>query len=205
MFDSKCAAHAFWAFCGIYLLKTTKMPRGNHIVCSFNRHVRSFPCYSCSFLFIICNMLNKPTIIPNLFHVFSLNFSSKKLPWSAPWFQARVGDALRVEMPHRFDVCVLGRPKGWVFGATLALEVGIFHGNTLWWTYKKLLKMAIEIVDLWIFPLIAWWFSMAKCKRSPEGSLWLWLSSGKRANITNWNIINHFWWVNQLFLWSFTW
>ena len=36
-----------------------------------------------------------------------------------------------------------------------------FTGNlmefTLWWTYKKLLKMAIEIVDL---PIKKWWLSM---------------------------------------------
>ena len=77
-------------------------------------------------------MLNKPTIIPNLFHVFSLIIHPKSC-LVAPWNQARVGDALRVEMPHRFDVCVLGRPKGWVFGARhwhwrLGFSMGIASG-----------------------------------------------------------------------------
>ena len=44
---------------------------------------------------------------------------------------------------------------------------------TLWWTYKKQLKMATEIVDLPIkngdFPLL--------CKRSPEGNLLFWFPS----------------------------
>ena len=83
MFDSKYAAHAFWAFCGIYPLKTTKMPRGNHIVCSFNRHVRSFPCYSCIFFIHHMQHVKQTDYYSQSFPCFFTFNSSKKLPGSA--------------------------------------------------------------------------------------------------------------------------
>ena len=49
-------------------------------------------------------------------------------------------------------------------------------GYTLWWTYKKLLKMAIEIVDVPINSMVD--LSIAKCDSSPEGMefpLFFWL------------------------------
>ena len=40
-------------------------------------------------------------------------------------------------------------------------------GYTLWWTYKKLLKMAVEIVD---FPIKKWWIFPWQTVSSPEGN-----------------------------------
>ena len=39
-------------------------------------------------------------------------------------------------------------------------------GYTLWWTYKKLLNMAIEIVN---FPIKKWWIFPLQTVSSPEG------------------------------------
>ena len=53
---------------------------------------------------------------------------------------------------------------GWDWDSKVSIEV-----YTLWWTYKKQWKMAIEIVV--IFPLIAWWIFPLQTVSSPEGNI----------------------------------
>ena len=106
------------ARCVIYLLKATKTLRGNRIVCSLNRHVRSCPFCSCVFMFLSFIRLTRTDPERNL---PCFPTSSKTWSWAYVQHQAKVGDALRIEMPHRFDVCVSGPPGG---GCWISLDVG---------------------------------------------------------------------------------
>ena len=83
-------------------------------------------------------------------------------------------------------------------GATAATQVqhlsllSLLPFYTLWWTNIAIENGPVEIVV--IFPLIAWWFSMAKCDSSPEG---------KGQSDAIWGIFLIFWgrWGDLHILW----
>ena len=123
-----------------------------------------------------CIMLTHFRYIPICIYIY---IRSTRWNKSSNLYTKRIRDGFR----HLFPCFAVASPVESAAASSIQWTVVGYVSkcrSTLWWTYKRQWKMAIEIVDFPSYKMVD--LSMAKCERSPEGNLFFNVITEKSVN-----------------------